>query len=118
MAEPPWLRAPCSLHGGSCGNEGREPREPGNAPGEEGAARRSLSAHMDRAVSTRPLTSRYATLPGMYLTSRLFPSADVAFIAYVSLNFVLGLCTLLMTTMPRLLAVVTRAQVGHQLPQT
>ncbi|XP_054582575.1 ATP-binding cassette sub-family A member 13 [Eptesicus fuscus] len=52
----------------------------------------------------------YATLPGMYLTSRLFPSADVAFIAYVSLNFVLGLCTLLMTTMPRLLAVVTRAQ--------
>ncbi|XP_036184868.1 ATP-binding cassette sub-family A member 13 [Myotis myotis] len=52
----------------------------------------------------------YATLPWMYLTSGLFPSADVAFIAYVSLNFVLGLCTLLMTTMPRLLAIVTRAQ--------
>nr|KAF6302321.1 hypothetical protein mPipKuh1_009311 [Pipistrellus kuhlii] len=52
----------------------------------------------------------YATLPGMYLTSRLFPSADGAFIAYVSLHFVLGLCTLLMTTMPRLLAVVTGAQ--------
>ncbi|ELK37525.1 ATP-binding cassette sub-family A member 13 [Myotis davidii] len=52
----------------------------------------------------------YATLPWMYLMSGLFPSADVAFIAYVSLNFVLGLCTLLMTTMPRLLAIVTRAQ--------
>lgn len=48
----------------------------------------------------------------MYLMSRLFPSADVAFIAYVSLNFILGLCTLLMTTMPRLLAIVTRAQVS------
>lgn len=48
----------------------------------------------------------------MYLTSGLFPSADIAFIAYVSLNFVLGLCTLLMTTMPRLLAIVTRAQVS------
>lgn len=44
--------------------------------------------------------------------SGLFPSADVAFIAYVSLNFVLGLCTLLMTTMPRLLAIATRAQVS------
>lgn len=62
------------------------------------------------------LTSRYATLPAMYLTSRLFPSVDGAFIAYVSLHFVLGLCTLLMTTMPRLLAVVTGAQVGPDSP--
>ncbi|XP_045684814.1 ATP-binding cassette sub-family A member 13 [Phyllostomus hastatus] len=52
----------------------------------------------------------YATLPWMYLASRVFPSADVAFIAYVSLNFVFGLCTLLMTTMPRLLAIVSGAQ--------
>ncbi|XP_053782062.1 ATP-binding cassette sub-family A member 13 isoform X8 [Desmodus rotundus] len=52
----------------------------------------------------------YATLPWMYLASRFFPSADVAFISYVSLNFVFGLCTLLMTTMPRLLAIVSRAQ--------
>ncbi|KAM5303130.1 ATP-binding cassette sub-family A member 13 isoform 2-T2 [Glossophaga mutica] len=52
----------------------------------------------------------YATLPGMYLASGLFPSADVAFVCYVSLNFVFGLCTLLMTTMPRLLAIVARAQ--------
>ncbi|XP_036896967.1 ATP-binding cassette sub-family A member 13 isoform X2 [Sturnira hondurensis] len=52
----------------------------------------------------------YATLPWMYLVSRVFPSADVAFISYVSLNFVFGLCTLLMTTMPQLLAIVSRAQ--------
>uniref|UniRef100_M3Z391 ATP binding cassette subfamily A member 13 n=1 Tax=Mustela putorius furo TaxID=9669 RepID=M3Z391_MUSPF len=52
----------------------------------------------------------YATLPWMYLMSRIFPSSDVAFISYVSLNFIFGLCTMLMTTMPRLLAIVSKAQ--------
>lgn len=61
-------------------------------------------------------TGRYAVLPGMHLASRLFPSADVAFIAHVSLSFVLGLCTLLTATVPRLLAVATRAQVSQPLP--
>ncbi|XP_032730825.1 ATP-binding cassette sub-family A member 13 [Lontra canadensis] len=52
----------------------------------------------------------YATLPWMYLMSRIFPSSDVAFISYVSLNFIFGLCTMLMTTTPRLLAIVSKAQ--------
>nr|XP_012996650.1 ATP-binding cassette sub-family A member 13-like isoform X3 [Cavia porcellus] len=52
----------------------------------------------------------YAVLPWMYLLSGIFPSADVAFISYVSLNFIFGLCTLLMTTMPRLLAIISKAQ--------
>nr|KAF6417721.1 ATP binding cassette subfamily A member 13 [Rousettus aegyptiacus] len=52
----------------------------------------------------------YATLPWMYLTSRIFSNPDTAFIAYVSLNFIFGLCTMLMTTMPRLLAILSRAQ--------
>uniref|UniRef100_A0A8C7BTF0 ABC transporter domain-containing protein n=1 Tax=Neovison vison TaxID=452646 RepID=A0A8C7BTF0_NEOVI len=52
----------------------------------------------------------YATLPWMYLMSRIFPSSDVAFISYVSVNFIFGLCTMLMTTMPRLLAIVSKAQ--------
>ncbi|XP_068940595.1 ATP-binding cassette sub-family A member 13 [Petaurus breviceps papuanus] len=52
----------------------------------------------------------YATLPWMYLLSRIFSSSDVAFISYISLNFIFGLCTMLMTIMPRLLAVVSKAQ--------
>ncbi|XP_074055133.1 ATP-binding cassette sub-family A member 13 [Macrotis lagotis] len=52
----------------------------------------------------------YATLPWMYLLSRLFSSSDVAFISYISLNFIFGLCTMLMTIMPRLLAVISKAQ--------
>lgn len=59
---------------------------------------------------------RYASLPWMYLTSRAFSSADAAFISYVSLSFVFGLCTMLMTTMPRLLTMVFKAQVGGHLP--
>ena len=52
----------------------------------------------------------------MYLMSRIFSSSDVAFISYVSLNFIFGLCTLLMTIMPRLLAIISKAQVsGRQL---
>ncbi|EPY85510.1 hypothetical protein CB1_000372020 [Camelus ferus] len=57
----------------------------------------------------------------MYLISRIFSSSDVAFICYVSLNFVFGLCTLLMTVMPRLLAITSKAQVSEfqhcRLPQ-
>ncbi|XP_004676587.1 PREDICTED: ATP-binding cassette sub-family A member 13 [Condylura cristata] len=52
----------------------------------------------------------YATLPWMYLMSRIFSSSDVAFISYISLNFIFGLCTMLMTIMPRLLAIISKAQ--------
>ncbi|XP_038616014.1 ATP-binding cassette sub-family A member 13 [Tachyglossus aculeatus] len=52
----------------------------------------------------------YATLPWMYLMSRIFSSSNVAFISYVSLNFIFGLCTMLMTIMPRLLAVISKAE--------
>lgn len=44
--------------------------------------------------------------------SRAFSSPDVAFVSYISVNFIFGLCTMLMTTMPRLLAIVSRAQVS------
>ncbi|XP_053122131.1 ATP-binding cassette sub-family A member 13 [Hemicordylus capensis] len=50
----------------------------------------------------------YATLPWMYLMSRFFSSSDVAFIFYISLNFVSGLCTMLVTLLPRLLAVISK----------
>lgn len=49
----------------------------------------------------------------MYLMSRAFSSPDVAFVSYISANFIFGLCTMLMTTMPRLLAIVSRAQVSE-----
>ncbi|XP_054427288.1 ATP-binding cassette sub-family A member 13 [Pteronotus mesoamericanus] len=52
----------------------------------------------------------YAMLPWMYLTSGVFSSAGAAFVSHVSLSFVFGLCTLLMTTMPRLLAIVSGAR--------
>ncbi|KAL4826796.1 hypothetical protein H8958_010416 [Nasalis larvatus] len=52
----------------------------------------------------------YATLPWMYLMSRIFSSSDVAFISYVSLNFIFGLCTMLITVMPRLLAIISKAK--------
>ncbi|XP_041525646.1 ATP-binding cassette sub-family A member 13 isoform X2 [Microtus oregoni] len=52
----------------------------------------------------------YAMIPWMYLISRIFPSSDVAFISYISLNFIFGLCTMLMTAMPRLLAIISKAQ--------
>ncbi|XP_001496596.3 ATP-binding cassette sub-family A member 13 [Equus caballus] len=52
----------------------------------------------------------YATLPWTYLMSRIFSSSDVAFISYVSVNFIFGLCTMLMTIMPRLLAIISKAQ--------
>ncbi|NXC50112.1 ABCAD protein, partial [Penelope pileata] len=52
----------------------------------------------------------YATLPWMYLISRFFSSSDVAFISYISLNFVFGLCTMLVTLLPRLLAIISKVQ--------
>ncbi|XP_062423921.1 ATP-binding cassette sub-family A member 13 [Rhea pennata] len=52
----------------------------------------------------------YATLPWMYLVSRFFSSSDVAFISYISLNFVFGLCTTLVTLLPRLLAIISKVQ--------
>lgn len=48
----------------------------------------------------------------MYLVSRFFSSSDVAFISYISLNFVFGLCTMLVTLLPRLLAIISKVQVG------
>lgn len=60
------------------------------------------------------LLLRYASLPWMYLISRIFSSSDVAFISYISLNFIFGLCTMLMTVMPRLLAIVSKAQVSER----
>ncbi|NXU47135.1 ABCAD protein, partial [Turnix velox] len=51
----------------------------------------------------------YATLPWMYLVSRFFSSSDVAFISYISLNFVFGLCTMLVTLLPRLLAIISKS---------
>ncbi|XP_054847700.1 ATP-binding cassette sub-family A member 13 [Eublepharis macularius] len=52
----------------------------------------------------------YATLPWMYLMSRFFTSSDIAFISYISLNFVCGLCTMLVTLLPRLLAVISKGK--------
>ncbi|XP_062980238.1 ATP-binding cassette sub-family A member 13 [Elgaria multicarinata webbii] len=52
----------------------------------------------------------YATFPWMYLMSRFFSSSDVAFISYLSLNFVCGLCTMLVTLLPRLLAVISKGK--------
>uniref|UniRef100_A0A663MWU2 ATP binding cassette subfamily A member 13 n=1 Tax=Athene cunicularia TaxID=194338 RepID=A0A663MWU2_ATHCN len=52
----------------------------------------------------------YATLPWMYLVSRFFSSSDAAFVSYISLNFVFGLCTMLVTLLPRLLAIISKAQ--------
>ncbi|XP_077664845.1 ATP-binding cassette sub-family A member 13 [Eretmochelys imbricata] len=52
----------------------------------------------------------YATLPWMYLMSRFFSSSDIAFISYISLNFVFGLCTMLLTLLPHLLATISEAQ--------
>ncbi|XP_060103717.1 ATP-binding cassette sub-family A member 13 [Heteronotia binoei] len=52
----------------------------------------------------------YTTLPWMYLMSRFFASSDIAFISYVSLNFVCGLCTMLVTLLPRLLAVISKGK--------
>lgn len=48
----------------------------------------------------------------MYLVSRFFSSPDVAFISYISLNFVFGLCTMLVTLLPRLLAIISKVQVS------
>ncbi|XP_045142225.1 ATP-binding cassette sub-family A member 13 [Echinops telfairi] len=52
----------------------------------------------------------YATLPWMYLMSRAFSSSNVAFISYISLNFICGLCTMLMTIMPRLLVIISKSK--------
>nr|XP_054496659.1 ATP-binding cassette sub-family A member 13 [Agelaius phoeniceus] len=57
----------------------------------------------------------YATLPWMYLASRFFSSSDVAFISYISLNFVFGLCTMLVTLLPRLLAIISKVQSFHNI---
>ncbi|XP_067861316.1 ATP-binding cassette sub-family A member 13-like [Heptranchias perlo] len=49
----------------------------------------------------------FATLPWMYLLSRFFSSPDVAFITYVAINLVLGLCTILAAYLPRFLGLLS-----------
>ncbi|GCB67236.1 hypothetical protein scyTo_0005092 [Scyliorhinus torazame] len=49
----------------------------------------------------------FATIPWMYLLSRFFSSADAAFITYVAINLVLGLCTILAAYLPRFLALLS-----------
>lgn len=118
---------PSGGRGGNTSCKPRPPRHPARAPpegpgpqedcplsgktgqaGEASALRRVRTPAPESSASPR----RYASLPWMYLTSRAFSSADAAFISYVSLSFVFGLCTMLMTTMPRLLTMVFKAQVG------
>uniref|UniRef100_UPI00398F68CF ATP-binding cassette sub-family A member 13-like n=1 Tax=Pristiophorus japonicus TaxID=55135 RepID=UPI00398F68CF len=52
----------------------------------------------------------FATLPWMYLLSRFFSSPDVAFITFVAINLVLGLCTILAAYLPRFLALLTNQE--------
>ncbi|XP_067909210.1 ATP-binding cassette sub-family A member 13-like [Heterodontus francisci] len=52
----------------------------------------------------------FATLPWMYLLSRFFSSPDVAFITYVAINLVLGLCTILAAYLPRFLALISNQE--------
>ncbi|XP_059511525.1 ATP-binding cassette sub-family A member 13-like isoform X2 [Stegostoma tigrinum] len=52
----------------------------------------------------------FATMPWMYLLSRLFSSSDVAFITYVAINLVLGLCTILAVYLPRFLALLSNQE--------
>ncbi|XP_078056586.1 ATP-binding cassette sub-family A member 13-like [Mustelus asterias] len=49
----------------------------------------------------------FATIPWMYILSRFFSSSDAAFITYVSINLVLGLCTILAAYLPRFLALLS-----------
>ncbi|XP_078394771.1 ATP-binding cassette sub-family A member 13-like [Cetorhinus maximus] len=49
----------------------------------------------------------FATIPWMYLLSRFFSSPDAAFITYVAINLVLGLCTILAAYLPRFLALLS-----------
>ncbi|XP_053570295.1 ATP-binding cassette sub-family A member 13-like [Bombina bombina] len=46
----------------------------------------------------------------MYLISRFFSSSDVAFVSYFSINVIFGLCTLLITFVPQLLAIISKAE--------
>ncbi|MBN3300790.1 ABCAD protein, partial [Amia calva] len=52
----------------------------------------------------------FSTLPWMYLMSRWFSSPDVAFIAYISVNFVLGFGTVFLTFLPRFLALISHQE--------
>ncbi|XP_059827445.1 ATP-binding cassette sub-family A member 13-like [Hypanus sabinus] len=49
----------------------------------------------------------FATMPWMYLLSRIFVSPDTAFITYTAINLVLGLCTILATYLPRFLGLLS-----------
>ncbi|KAM3928108.1 ATP-binding cassette sub-family A member 13-like [Leptodactylus fuscus] len=52
----------------------------------------------------------YATIPWMYLLSGFFTSSDVAFVSYISINFVSGVSTLLLTFLPRLIAGISKME--------
>eukprot|EP00062_Callorhinchus_milii_P012447 gi/632959600/ref/XP_007895712.1/ PREDICTED: ATP-binding cassette sub-family A member 13 [Callorhinchus milii] len=52
----------------------------------------------------------FATLPWMYLLSRFFSSSDAAFITYIAINLVLGLCTILTAYLPRFIALLSNQE--------
>ncbi|XP_063088227.1 uncharacterized protein LOC100721365 isoform X3 [Cavia porcellus] len=124
LRAPRGCSAPRRLSARHCGAAARppalqRPRASRPAAGSTTRALRGVSASGRSAIMLYSHPYRgallnedqiYAVLPWMYLLSGIFPSADVAFISYVSLNFIFGLCTLLMTTMPRLLAIISKAQ--------
>ncbi|XP_043921604.1 ATP-binding cassette sub-family A member 13-like [Protopterus annectens] len=56
----------------------------------------------------------YSTLPWMYLISRYFTSPDIAFITFISINFVVGVSTVISVFLPQLLAVISNLQGLHQ----
>ncbi|KAM5158267.1 ATP-binding cassette sub-family A member 13-like [Mantella aurantiaca] len=56
------------------------------------------------------LSKKYATFPWMYIVSDVFPSSDIAFISYISTNCTLGVCTMLLTFLPRLLAEISNIE--------
>ncbi|XP_068092616.1 ATP-binding cassette sub-family A member 13 isoform X2 [Hyperolius riggenbachi] len=52
----------------------------------------------------------YATFPWMYLVSGILSNSDVAFITFISTNCIIGLCTSLLTFLPRLLAEISNTE--------
>ncbi|XP_072009201.1 ATP-binding cassette sub-family A member 13 isoform X2 [Engystomops pustulosus] len=52
----------------------------------------------------------YATIPWIYLLAGFFTSSDVAFVSYVSINFIFGVSTMLLTFLPRLIAGISKVE--------
>uniref|UniRef100_W5MCE2 ABC transporter domain-containing protein n=1 Tax=Lepisosteus oculatus TaxID=7918 RepID=W5MCE2_LEPOC len=60
----------------------------------------------------------FSTLSWMYLVSQLFSSPDIAFIVYISVNFVFGLGTVFLSFLPRFLALLSYKQSLHNMYNT